>query len=162
MQLTSPSQGPPGSPHRPLPLISSGTPCTAGSGAAPRGRPQSDPAEHLQDTPAQDEPGAAEMGAQKSHLTPSNTPSDLLALAHGQQSRSSRAGSGRGWHISAAAGRSSPDMWKSCVCPWPGAGFIAWRQQPGNRVQGADCANQGIAGLACSVPTQCPRACGCD
>lgn len=60
VQLTSPSQGPPGSPHSSPALLSSGRPCRGVSGAVPRGHPQSHPAEHLQETPAQHEPGAAE------------------------------------------------------------------------------------------------------
>lgn len=100
VRLSSPSQGPPGSLHR-LTSLPSGMPCKGGSGAEPHGPPQSDPVEHLQDTPPQDELVAAGVRAQTSSLTHSSLwhPS-LLALAHGQESRNSRASSGWGWHIS--------------------------------------------------------------
>lgn len=48
VQLTSPSQGPPGSPHTTRALLSSGMPCRGASGAVPRDPPQSHPEKHLQ------------------------------------------------------------------------------------------------------------------
>lgn len=99
-QLSSPSQGPPGSLRRQTHLPS-GTPCKGGSGAVPHGPPQSDPAEHLKDTPPQGEQEAGGAGAQPSSLTRSSLwhPS-LPASAQGQESRSSRASSRWGGRIS--------------------------------------------------------------